>query len=234
MKNQVYVGDMSRKAIAMLLEECFYIIGKGTDKLDSFHVETMINGVLKFNSRMRIDDFKEAFEFQANEEIKVDIYGPASPAIIGKIIKAYKNRHGHNVAPKKTEDFENRHGLPPSTDKDYFETLICVVEGRQSERNAMAFGKTQNPNEVNPEYYPMLPMAWAYDNVYNHLRTLNEVDEVGDNYDKQKAQVIKWLYTKYPNITKQSERFERSPILMYGTRDKGISKAQQLKESLGL
>lgn len=227
--NKVYIRDYSRKEIAVLLSECFFIIGKSTDNLNSFQIETMINGVLKYNGGMWYDSFKEAFEMAI--DLNVDTYGSPTPAIIMKALKAYKNKDGVNVRTHKNEN-PSPHGLPPATDKDYYETLICIMVGKRSHRHKMAYPHISDENHLQNfnKYGQMIPMLYGWDNVYSHLRTLNQVDDIGDNFYKQKTEVIKWLFIKYPNAKLQSEMFDKSPIGQ-SVNNSPRSRAEQLRDN---
>lgn len=89
---KIKIFDHSRKELAVLLSECFYIIGEGNkfQKLTTFEIDTMVNGMLKYQGSMHIDDFKEAFNMYANQEIEVKLFGGPAPMMIGLLCKAYK------------------------------------------------------------------------------------------------------------------------------------------------
>ncbi len=206
MRTKVYIRDYSRNDLTVLLEECFFIIGKSTRDLEKFHIETMINGIIKYNGSFRYDDFKEAFEMYAAGELDVKIFSGASPILIGSLMKAYKEKKypAHLHEPIKNA---SPHGLPPATDKDFYETLICIMEGRRSERHKQAYPHISDYSHL---VIPIvIPMSYAWDNVYRHLRVLKQVDEA-NGYNEQYKAVKLWLYTKYPNATEQRKLFPLS------------------------
>ena len=218
--SKVYIRDYSRKELAVLLEECFYILGKSTANLDQFHIETMLNNVLKYNSNMWYDSFKEAFEMAI--DLNVDTYGTPSPAMIFRVMKAYKNKDGVNVRTQKNEN-PSPHGLPPATDKDYYETLICIMEGKRSERHKLAFPHISDEQHLEGfrKHGQLIPITYDWEAVYRYLFETNQVDASKD----MKGQVMIWLSIKYPNAKEQAKMFKDSPML-------GTSLGQKVRQTL--
>ncbi len=112
---KVYIRDYSRKQIAVLITECFYIIGKKAEELDNFQLETMINGIIKYQGSMQYDDFKEAFSEFAAGNLDVKIFGGPSPIMVGSLIKAYKEKkfgprtlEARNILPNNDNELKWR------------------------------------------------------------------------------------------------------------------------------
>lgn len=219
---KIYVYQLSDKELNAELQLCLGLSGCHKNRLEEMEIseyDKMIRAIKKYQGKMHIEDFRKAFDDYSFGELECDKFKPTAPSGIGFLLKAYKDKK-YGSTPKK-EYNANVNTLPPSTDEGYYNSLICVMEGRVSERLKL-FNPDAKPGRPN-----IIPMTWAWDAVYNHLRKLKEIDNA-DTFEDQKKAVKLWLYTKYPNAKEQSDMFGKAPITQ------GSGMGSRLKQMLGV
>lgn len=220
---KIYIYQLSDKELNAELHLCLGLCGCHKNRLlemETSEWDKIIRAVKKYQGKMNIDDFRKAFDDYAFGELECERFKPTTPTGIGFLLQAYiLKTFGPKTAPKKELYPDN--GLPPSTDEDYYNALICVMEGKRSERHKLAYPHITDDQHLGyfREYGQMIPMAWAWYNVYRHLRKLNICDEA-QTFEGQKKQIRLWLSVQYPNAKEQSVLFKTSPMFGSGLGSK--------------
>lgn len=191
------IGSLTKAELLKLLTECFSMLGRQVSNQTPEEIETLIKEAYHWQGRMWVDTFREAFSAYAASEIEIDRFTTTiSAQAVSKIQKAYREKKwGKKEVEKNTENI-----FITSTDEGYYNSLVCVMEGRKSDKFQERKPKCESAkgNEI--------PFTWAWDAVYNHLRKLNKCDEA-ESFKGQKMSVITWLRITYPDCTFQKDLF---------------------------
>jgi hypothetical protein len=114
------------------------------------------------------------------------------------VLSAYANVSYPVKLKPKEESVDD--AFTPSPDEGYYNSLVCVMEGRKSPKFQEKFPDSPAPkgNEI--------PLVWDWNAVYRHLMTLR-LCNVAETIEEEKESVMMWLRVTYPGCTFQRDIF---------------------------
>lgn len=173
--------DCTDAELKQMLAYCCLMVGIDKPPTDDKKM-VLISFLRKYHGTLSNKQVAQAFELVATGELGSNVqehYNNISPMYVSNVLRAYAQKlHGvksRYEMKKKAEEF------PVSSPEAYYRRLIKVTEE-----------------------YNVIPVFWAWDDVYEYLRQVVSGLKPEADAQEKKASVVKYLREKYPKAMMQA------------------------------
>jgi len=173
------IYDCTDAEIKQVLAYCCLMVGIDKAPADDKKM-VLISFMRKYYGTLTNKQIGQAFELVAAGELGNDAqehYNNMSPMYLGNVIRTYLQKL--NGVKQRYETRKRTETVSKSTPEAYYRRLIKVVEE-----------------------YNVIPVFWAWDEVFEHLSAIEQMAEC-TSPEQKKEEVIKYMKEKYPNAMLQ-------------------------------